>query len=48
MFVYHKENTVNQNQNDELINQLKNLNDLFKNGVLTKEEFERAKKKLLN
>ena len=41
-------NTVSQNQNNELINQLKNLNDLFKNEVLTKEEFERAKKKLLN
>jgi hypothetical protein len=41
-------NTASQNQNDELINQLKNLNDLFKNGVLTKEEFEKAKKKLLN
>ncbi len=35
-------------QNDKLINQLKNLNDLFKNGVLTREEFEKAKKKLLN
>ncbi|MDA8726792.1 SHOCT domain-containing protein [Candidatus Pelagibacter bacterium] len=41
-------NITSQNQNDELINQLKNLNDLFKNGVLTKEEFEKAKKKLLN
>jgi len=41
-------NTASQNQNNELIDQLKNLNDLFKNGVLTKEEFERAKKKLLN
>ncbi|MDB3975265.1 SHOCT domain-containing protein [Candidatus Pelagibacter sp.] len=40
--------TESQNQNNELINQIKNLNDLFKNGVLTKEEFERAKKKLLN
>jgi len=37
-------NITSQNQNDELINQLKNLNDLFKNGVLTKEEFEKAKK----
>ena len=37
--------TVSQNQNDELIKQLRNLNDLFKNGVLTKEEFEKAKKK---
>jgi hypothetical protein len=41
-------NTVSQNQNDELIKQLRNLNDLFKNGVLTNEEFEKAKKKLLN
>ena len=40
-------NTTSQNQNDELINQLKNLNDLFKNGVLTRVEFEKAKKKLL-
>ena len=40
--------TTSQNQNNELINQLKNLNDLFKNGVLNKEEFEKAKKKLLN
>ena len=40
--------TVSRNQNDELIKQLRNLNDLFKNGVLTKEEFEKAKKKLLN
>jgi hypothetical protein len=30
-------NITSQNQNDELINQLKNLNDLFKNGVLTKQ-----------
>ena len=40
--------TASQNQSDELINQLKNLNDLFKNGVLTREEFEKAKKKILN
>jgi len=40
-------NTTSQNQNEELINQLKNLNDLFKNGALTREEFEKAKKKLL-
>jgi len=30
------------------INQLNQLNDLYKSGVLTKEEFEKAKKKLLN
>jgi len=27
---------------------LKDLNDLYKSGVLTKEEFAKAKKKLLN
>ena len=30
------------------INQLEELNSLFKSGVLTKEEFEKAKKKILN
>jgi hypothetical protein len=45
---YPIKNSASQNQNDEFINQLKNLNDLFKNGVLTREEFEKAKKKLLN
>ena len=39
---------ASQNQSNELINQLNNLNDLFKNGVLTKEEFDKAKRKLLN
>ena len=28
--------------------QLKQLNDLYKSGVLTEEEFTKAKKKLLN
>ena len=36
-------------KSDNLItNQLKKLNDLYKSGVLTKEEFEKAKKKILN
>ena len=29
-------------------NQLKQLNTLYKSGVITKEEFEKAKKKILN
>ena len=29
-------------------NLLKKLNDLYKSGVLTKDEFEKAKKKILN
>ena len=31
-----------------IVENLKKLNDLYKSGVLTKEEFEKAKKKLLN
>ena len=31
-----------------LVEQIKNLNKLFKSGALTKEEFEKAKKKILN
>ncbi len=37
-----------KNKNDDFIKQLKDLNDLYKSGVLTKEEFESAKKMLLN
>ena len=36
-----------QNSN-ELTDQLKNLNELYKSGALTKEEFEKAKKRVLN
>ena len=36
-------------KSDNLItNQLKKLNDLYKSGVLTRKEFEKAKKKILN
>jgi len=31
-----------------LIEEIKKLNELYKSGVLTKDEFEQAKKKLLN
>ena len=34
--------------NDVIIDQLKKLSDLYKSGVLTKNEFEKAKKKILN
>ena len=33
---------------NDLIEQLKALNELYKSRVLTKEEFEKVKKKLLN
>jgi transposase-like protein len=42
-----KTKTMNSSNND-LIEQLEQLNSLFKSGVLTKEEFEKAKKKILN
>ena len=35
-------------QDDKILDQLKKLNTLYKDGVLTKEEFENAKKKILN
>jgi hypothetical protein len=34
--------------NDDMITNLKKLNNLYKSGILTKEEFTKAKKKLLN
>ena len=38
----------NNDEDVNLVEQIKNLNELFKSGALTKEEFEKAKKKLLN
>ena len=42
------EKTLSLSQNSDLVKQLEALNDLYKSGALTKEEFEKAKKKLLN
>jgi len=42
------DSTVSINSNYLMTDQLKKLNDLYKSGVLTKEEFEKAKKKILN
>ena len=39
---------VNENDPDRLSAELNKLNELLKNGVLTQEEFEKAKKKILN
>ena len=38
----------NKTKDDKIFNQLDKLNTLYKDGVLTKEEFEKAKKKILN
>jgi len=40
--------TNNISDSGDLVEQLKALNELYKSGVLTKEEFEKAKRKLLN
>ena len=40
------ENPINMEQN--LSSELEKLNDLLKSGALTKEEFEKAKKKILD
>ena len=37
-----------QPNGDNLSDEIKKLNELLKSGVLTQEEFEKAKKKLLN
>ena len=48
----HKLNFMNINSNkvkdDKILDQLEKLNTLYKDGVLSKEEFEKAKKKILN
>ena len=41
--------TINlSSNNDQLSNEITKLNELHQSGVLTREEFEKAKKKLLN
>ena len=48
------ENEINQetknplNDHENLSSELKKLNELLKSGILTKEEFEKAKKKILD
>ena len=37
-----------KSQSNDIVSQLKDLKDLLDSGVLTKVEFEKAKKKLLN
>ena len=44
-----EEQQMNQQPNgDNLSNEITKLNELLQSGVLTQEEFEKAKKKLLN
>ena len=50
MIVYSKTKATNTSSENStnIVENLNKLNDLYKSGVLTKEEFEKAKKKLLN
>jgi hypothetical protein len=40
--------TINENSSNDIVNQIKKLNELYKAGVINIDEFEKAKKKLLN
>ena len=40
--------TTQTDDGNNITQQLKDLNEMYKSGALTKEEFEKAKKKLLN
>ena len=43
-----KQSTDQQSNSDNLSNEITKLNELLQSGILTKEEFEKAKKKLLD
>tara|TARA_B100001029_G_C14815067_1_gene314467 strand:- start:141 stop:668 length:528 start_codon:yes stop_codon:yes gene_type:complete len=45
---YFIETEIEAKSDDSITDQLKQLNELFKSGALTEEEFEKAKKKILN
>ena len=40
--------SMSSKKDSDFINQIQELNDLYKSGVLSKDEFEKAKKKILN
>ena len=46
--VVKKKKSTQTDSNNSLSQQIKDLNEMYKSGALTKEEFEKAKKKLLN
>ena len=43
-----KSSSINNNEASNIVDQLNSLNELYKSGVLTKEEFVKAKKRILN
>ena len=46
--IENKKETTQTDDNNDVVKQLKDLNELYESGVLTEEEFNKAKKKLLN
>ena len=40
-------NKTNESQNSEVVTQLSQLKDLYDNGILSKDEFQKAKDKIL-
>ena len=42
------ETVIKSSNNNDLSSEITKLNELYKSGVLTQEEFEKAKNKLLN
>ncbi len=40
--------STSSESSSNIVDNLNKLNDLYKSGVLTKDEFEKAKKKILN
>ena len=40
--------SISTKKDSDLINQIQELNEMYKSGVLSKDEFEKAKKKILN
>ena len=46
--IENKKETTQADDNNDVVQKLKDLNELYESGALTKEEFEKAKKKLLN
>ena len=43
-----KEPVISKSEGEHLSNEITKLNDLLQSGVLTQEEFEKAKKKILD
>ena len=48
MFVNRRDSFITKKMKDDIVQQLKDLKELYDSGALTKQEYKKAKKKLLN